>query len=168
MQVNHPYASFIHTVEKPARYVGGEYNAVVKDWTSVNCRFALCFPDVYDIGMSHMGTKILYSVVNKTPDLLMERCFAPWFDLETALRERSLPLVTLESARPLSDFDVVGFSLQFEMTFTNIFTMLELGGIPIRSEARTLANPFVIAGGPAATHPEPLAPFLDIILIGDG
>ena len=78
MQVNHPYASFIHTVEKPARYVGGEYNAVVKDWTSVDCRFALCFPDVYDIGMSHMGTKILYSVVNKTPDLLMERCFAPW------------------------------------------------------------------------------------------
>ena len=168
MQVNHPYASFIHTIEKPARYVGGEYNAVIKDWSSVDCRFSLCFPDVYDIGMSHMGTKILYSVVNKTPDLLMERCFAPWFDLEAALRERSLPLVTLESARPLSDFDVVGFSLQFEMTFTNIFTMLELGGIPIRSEARTLANPFVIAGGPAATHPEPLAPFLDIILIGDG
>ena len=124
MQVNHPYASFIHTIEKPARYVGGEYNAVIKDWSSVDCRFSLCFPDVYDIGMSHMGTKILYSVVNKTPDLLMERCFAPWFDLETALRERSLPLVTLESARPLSDFDVVGFSLQFEMTFTNIFTML--------------------------------------------
>ena len=168
MQVNHPYAPFIHTVEKPARYVGGEYNAVVKEWASVGCRFALCFPDVYDIGMSHMGTKILYSVVNKTPDLLMERCFAPWFDMEAALRDRGLPLVTLESARPLSDFDVVGFSLQFEMTFTNIFTMLDLGGIPIRSEARTLAHPFVIAGGPAATHPEPLAPFLDIVLIGDG
>lgn len=163
----HPYAPFAEQVAKPARYLGGEYNSVVKDWASVSSRFCLCFPDVYDIGMSHMGTKILYSIVNKTDDLLMERCFTPWFDMEEQLRERDLPLVSLETWRPLVDFDVVGFSLQYEMTYTNIFTMLDLGGVPLRNADRTLAHPLVIAGGPTATHPEPMAPFIDVFLIGD-
>ena len=163
----HPYASFIHRVEKPARYLGGEYQSIVKAWSDVSCRMCLAFPDLYDIGMSHMGTKILYSIVNKTPDLLVERCFTPWFDMEAELRERELPLLSLESHRPLRDFDVLGFSLQYEMTFTNVFTMMDLGGVPLRNAERTLDDPLVIAGGPTSTHPEPLAPFIDIFLIGD-
>ena len=162
------YDSFIHLVEKPARYIGGEYNAIVKDWDTVDCRFCLGFPDIYDIGMSHLGTKILYSVVNKTDDLAMERVFCPWSDMEAELRDRELPLVSLESHQPLSEFDVVGFSLQYEMTFTNILTMMDLGGIPLRNVNRTLDDPLVIAGGPTATHPEPVAPFIDVFLIGDG
>lgn len=163
----HPYASFVHRVEKPARYLGGEFNAVRKDWDAVDCRFCLCFPDVYDIGMSHMGTKILYSIVNKTDDLLMERCFAPWFDMEAELRARDLPLLSLESHLPLSAFDVIGFSLQYEMTYTNVLTMLDLGGVPLLSADRTLEHPLVIAGGPSATHPEPIADFIDVFVIGD-
>lgn len=165
--VQHPYADFVHLVEKPARYMGGEYQSVVKDWDAVSCRMALCFPDLYDIGMSHLGTKILYSVVNKADDLCLERAFCPWFDMEEQLRARGLPLVSLESQRPLRDFDIVGFSLQYELTFTNVLTMLDLGGIPLHAEARTLDDPLVIAGGPVATHPEPLAPFIDAFLIGD-
>lgn len=164
---NHPYAPFLHKVEKPARYIGGEYNAVIKDWSDVKGRMALCFPDVYDIGMSHLGTKILYSVINKSDDLYMERAFCPWPDMEAQLREHNLPILSLETHRPLADFDVVGFSLQYEMTFTNIFTCLELGGIPLRAENRTLEHPLVVAGGPVATHPEPIAPFFDVILVGD-
>ena len=163
----HPYGSFIHRVEKPARYLGGEYQSVIKRWEDVRCTFCLGFPDIYDIGMSHMGTKILYSIVNKTEDLVMERCFTPWFDMEKELRERGLPLLSLETHQPLCAFDVVGFSLQYEMTFTNVLTMLDLGGIPLRNEHRTLADPLVIAGGPTATHPEPMAPFIDAFLIGD-
>jgi len=163
----HPYATFVHRVEKPARYMGGEYNSIVKSWERVDSRFCLCFPDVYDIGMSHMGTKILYAIVNKTPDLLMERCFTPWFDMEAELRDRELPLLSLESHRPLSDFDVVGFSLQYEMTYTNVLTMLDLGGVPLMNAERTREDPLVIAGGPSVTHPEPMAPFIDLFLIGD-
>lgn len=165
--MKHPYADFVHLVEKPARYLGGEYNAVVKDWSTVECTFCLAFPDIYDIGMSHLGTKILYSVVNKDPRFLMERAFAPWNDMETEIRARDLPLLSLESARALRDFDVLGFSLQFEMTFTNILNMLDLGRVPLRNAARTLDDPLVIAGGPTATHPEPMAPFIDVFLIGD-
>lgn len=163
----HPYANILHRVEKPARYLGGEYNSIVKDWRSVETTFALCFPDVYDIGMSHLGTKILYKVVNEAPDLLMERCFCPWFDMEAALRETQLPLVSLENQAPLSAFDVVGFSLQYEMTYTNILTMLDLGGIPLHASERSLADPLVIAGGPVATQPEAIAPFIDAFLVGD-
>lgn len=165
--MKHPYADSVHLVEKPARYLGGEYNAVTKDWDTVDCTFCLAFPDVYDIGMSHLGTKILYSVINKHPRLLMERAFTPWFDMEDQLRARGLPLLSLETHRPLKDFDVLGFSLQYEMTFTNILTMLDLGGVPIRNADRTLDDPLVIAGGPTATHPEPMTPFIDLFLIGD-
>jgi radical SAM family uncharacterized protein/radical SAM-linked protein len=164
---NHSYADFIHEVSKPARYLGGERFAVAKDWSGLRSRMVLAFPDVYDIGMSHQGTKILYSIVNKEDDLCLERAFCPWLDMEEQLRRRNLPILSLETHRPLSDFDIVGFSLQYELTFTNILTMLELGGVPLRSSERTLASPLVIAGGPVATQPEPMAPFIDLFLLGD-
>jgi radical SAM family uncharacterized protein/radical SAM-linked protein len=165
---DHPYAAFLDKLEKPARYTGGEVGSVVKDWGSVEATVCLAFPDVYDIGMSHLGFKILYGLLNDDPRTLAERCYAPWADLERELRARGLPLVSLESRRALREFSVVGFSLQFELTYTNILNMLELGGIPLRSCDRSEADPLVIAGGPVATHPEPLAPFVDAFVIGDG
>src|SRR5450432_347136 len=164
----HPYAEFVHRVEKPARYLGGEYGATKKDWDAVSARVCLAFPDIYDIGMSHLGFKILYKILNDDPRTLAERAYAPWLDMEAQLRARGLPLVSSESARPLRDFDVVGFSLQFELTYTNVLTMLDLGGIPLRSEARGEDDPLILAGGPSATHPEPLSAFVDAIVIGDG
>ena len=167
-ETRHPYAAFLHEVESPARYGGGERFQVVKESDEgIVSRMAFCFPDVYDIGMSHLGTKILYKVVNDQPDLALERVFCPWTDMEAKLRERGLPLISLETRRPLSDFDIVGFSLQYELTFTNVLNMLELGGIPIRSHHRGPEDPLVIAGGPVATQPEPMAPFVDGFLIGD-
>ena len=167
-EARHPYAAFLHEVESPARYGGGERFQVVKESDEgIASRMAFCFPDVYDIGMSHLGTKILYKVVNDQPDLALERVFCPWPDMEAKLRERGLPLISLETRRPLSDFDIVGFSLQYELTFTNVLNMLELGGIPIRSHERGPEHPLVIAGGPVATQPEPMAPFIDGFLIGD-
>jgi radical SAM family uncharacterized protein/radical SAM-linked protein len=161
----HPYAEFVGRVEKPARYLGGEYQSVRKtDW---EVRIALAFPDVYDIGMSHLGTKILYSLLNKHPKIACERSFAPWVDMEAELRRRKLPLVTLESAEPLSAFDVVGISLQYELTYTNVLTLLDLGGIPLRAAERGDGDPLVLGGGPTATHPEPVAPFFDAFLIGE-
>jgi radical SAM family uncharacterized protein/radical SAM-linked protein len=164
----HPYAPFVHLVQKPARYLGGEFGARVKDWASVEARVCLAFPDVYDIGMSHLGFKILYKILNDDPATLAERAYAPWIDMEAQLRARGLPIVTCESARPLRDFDVVGFSLQFELTYTNVLLMLDLGGVPLRAADRGEDDPLVLAGGPTATHPEPLAPFLDAVVVGDG
>ena len=164
----HPYASFVHRVAKPARYLGGEYGAVKKPWESVAARICLAFPDIYDIGMSHLGFKILYKILNDDPRTLAERCYVPWVDMQKELMARKVPLVSLESARPLSDFDVVGFSLQFELTYTNILTMLDLGGIPLLSHDRTEAHPLILAGGPTATHPEPVSDFIDAVVIGDG
>jgi radical SAM family uncharacterized protein/radical SAM-linked protein len=165
---DHPYASFLHEVEKPARYAGGEAGQARKDWAAAQARICLAFPDVYDIGMSHLGYKILYRVVNDDPRLLAERCYTPWVDMERQLRERELPLVSLESAHVLSDFDIVGLSLQYELTYTNCLTILDLGRIPLRAADRGEDDPLVVAGGPTATHPEPMAPFLDAIVIGDG
>jgi radical SAM family uncharacterized protein/radical SAM-linked protein len=164
----HPYASFAHRVQKPARYLGGEFGATRKDWAGVRARVCLAFPDLYDIGMSHLGFKILYKILNDDPRTLAERCYAPWVDMEAELRARKVPLVSLESARPLSEFDVIGFSLQFELTYTNVLSMLELGNIPLRSKDRADGDPLVVAGGPTATHPEPLAAFVDAFVIGDG
>jgi radical SAM family uncharacterized protein/radical SAM-linked protein len=164
----HPYESFVHLVQKPARYLGGEFGARPKDWTSVEARVCLAFPDLYDIGMSHLGFKILYRILNDDPRTLAERAYTPWVDMEAQLRSRGLPLVSCETARPLREFDVVGFSLQFELTYSNVLTMLDLGGIPLRSTDRGEGDPLVIAGGPTATHPEPVAMFVDAFVIGDG
>jgi radical SAM family uncharacterized protein/radical SAM-linked protein len=164
----HPYAEFVHRVEKPARYLGGEYGAVKKDWAAAQAKVCLAFPDIYDIGMSHLGFKILYKILNDDPRTLAERAYAPWVDMERELRARGLPLLSLESARPLSDFDVVGFSLQFELTYTNILTILDLGGIPLTGAERGEDDPLILAGGPTATHPEPLATVLDAVVVGDG
>ncbi len=168
MTTINPYASFLGDVAKPARYIGNEHNSIKKDWDKCHSKVALCFPDTYEIGMSHLGFKILYDEINRVPDLLAERCFTPWIDMEAKLREKNLPLVSLESYRSLSEFDIVGFSLQYEMSYSNILTMLDLSHIPLRSVDRKEEHPFVIAGGPCATHPEPLAPFIDFFVIGDG
>jgi radical SAM family uncharacterized protein/radical SAM-linked protein len=165
--MRHLYADFIDRVAKPARYLGGEYLSVVKPASDVDARMALAFPDVYDIGMSHLGTKIIYSVLNRHPRIAAERVFTPWVDMEAELRSRGLPLVSLESSTPLCDFDVVGFSLQYELTFTNVLTMLDLGRIPLRSADRGPEHPLVICGGPTASHPEPMAPFFDACYLGE-
>lgn len=166
--MSHPYAAFLDKVEKPARYAGGEVGSVVKDWQRVEAKICLAFPDIYDIGMSHLGFKILYRLLNDDPRTLAERCYAPWSDMEAELVSRGLPLVSLESARALSEFDVIGFSLQFELTYSNILTMLHLGGVPLRAADRGEQDPLVIGGGPTATHPEPVAAFFDAFVIGDG
>ncbi len=166
--MHNPYASFLDTLEKPARYIGGEHFIIRKDWDELTGKVALCFPDTYEIGMSHLGFKILYEELNKNEDICAERAFCPWIDMEKEMRERKLPLVTLENFKPLSEFDIVGFSLQYEMSYTNIINMLDLGGITIHQAERGEDEPFVIAGGPCATHPEPLAPFCDFFVIGDG
>ncbi|HWP66705.1 MAG TPA: TIGR03960 family B12-binding radical SAM protein, partial [Candidatus Limnocylindria bacterium] len=162
------YERLLPLVEKPTRYLGNERGAVHKDLEGVAVRVALAFPEVYEIAQSHLGLQILYDVLNARPDVAAERVYAPWPDLEALLRERGLPLVSLESHAALGDFHVVGFSLQYELTYTNLLTMLELGGIPLRAAARTAADPLVIAGGPCAFNPEPLAPFLDAVVLGDG
>src|SRR5262245_43968777 len=168
--MNNPYADSVQLVDKPARYLGGEYQSVRKDWASpdIEARFCLAFPDVYDIGMSHLGTKILYSLLNRSKRIACERAFAPWPDMERELRARGLPLVSLESARRLAEFHAIGRSLQYELTYSNVLTLLDLGGIPLRAADRGEADPIVWAGGPTATHPEPVAPFFDCILIGEG
>jgi radical SAM family uncharacterized protein/radical SAM-linked protein len=163
----HPYAAFLSKVEKPTRYVGGEYQEARKDPATVTARICLAFPDVYEIGMSHLGTKILYGVLNKTDGIACERVFSPWLDCEAELRARGLPLVTLETATPVGEFDVVGFSLQYELTYTNVLAIMDLAGIPLRAADRDDRHPLVIAGGPTATHPEPLAPFIDAFFIGE-
>jgi radical SAM family uncharacterized protein/radical SAM-linked protein len=166
--MRHPYADFLTSVEKPSRYVGGEFNEVRKDPAGVRARVCLAFPDVYEIGMSHLGTKILYSLLNKTDGVACERAFAPWLDCEAELRRRGLPVLTLESASPLAAFDVLGFSLQYELTYTNVLNLLDLSGLPLRASARGDAEPLILCGGPTATHPEPLAPFIDAFFIGEG
>ncbi|MBK7072069.1 MAG: TIGR03960 family B12-binding radical SAM protein [Myxococcales bacterium] len=166
--MRHVYADFIDQVLKPARYLGGEYQSVHKDWATVEATVCLAFPDVYDIGMSHLGTKILYSLLNRDPRIACERAFAPWTDMEGELRARGLPLCALESQRPLADFDVVGVSLQYELTFTNVLTLLDLGGVGLHAADRAADAPLVLVGGPVATHPEPLAPFIDAAFVGEG
>ncbi|HEX8115111.1 MAG TPA: TIGR03960 family B12-binding radical SAM protein, partial [Kofleriaceae bacterium] len=163
--MRHLYADFIDRVAKPMRYLGGEYQAVVKD--TAEARVCLAFPDVYDIGMSHLGTKIIYSLLNRDPRIACERAFAPWLDMEAELRERGLPLVSLETQRPLCEFDVVGVSLQYELTFTNLLTLLDLGRIPLRAADRAEDATLVLVGGPTASHPEPIAPFIDAAFIGE-
>ena len=152
---------FLLDVQKPSRYIGGETGSVVKDKSKVDIRFAFCFPDTYEIGMSHLGMKILYGLKNTVPNYWCERVFMPLPDMEEQMRQNHIPLYSLESYAPLSDFDFVGFTLQYEMSFTNILNMLDLGGIPLESKDRDERFPLICAGGPTAYNPEPLAPFMD-------
>jgi radical SAM family uncharacterized protein len=155
-------------VQMPAQYLGGELNIVRKDHNSVRGTLCMAFPDAYTIGMSHHGLQVLYSLMNAREDWVCERAFTPWPDMEGRLREHQRPLYSLETFTPLAEFDVLGFSLQYEIGATNVLTMLDLGGIPLRSSERSLDDPLVIAGGPCAQNPEPLAPFVDIFVTGDG
>lgn len=155
-------------LSKPSRYIAAEWNSVVKDPATTEVRVALAFPDVYEIGMSHLGLKILYQLLNAHPEVMAERVYAPWLDAEALLRERGVPLCSQESGFPLSSFDIVGFTLQYELSFATILAMLELGGVPVRACDRRDGDPLVVAGGPVAFAPEPLADFVDAFLIGDG
>ena len=157
-------------VQKPARYTGGELNSIVKNKENIDIRFAFCFPDTYEIGMSHLGMKILYSLINSKDNYWCERVFAPDTDMEEIMRERNIPLFALESRDALTDFDAIGFTLQYELSYTNVLNMLNLSGIPLRSADRgnTLDVPVIIAGGPCVCNPEPLADFIDIFEIGEG
>jgi radical SAM family uncharacterized protein len=155
-------------VQMPAQYIGGELNSVVKDHRTVRGKLCLAFPDTYPLGTSHHGLQVLYSIMNDDPQWACERAFAPWLDFEDQLRRAGLPLYGLETFTPLNQFDLVGFSLQYEVGYTNILTMLDLGGIPLYGKDRTPEHPLVIAGGPGAQNPEVLAPFIDLFVIGDG
>ncbi len=154
-------------VEKPVHYMGGEFNAVMKDPASVRVRYAFLFPDTYDVGMSHLGMKILYHSINKRPDAWCERVFSPWVDMADRMRQNGIPLFSLESRTPVKDFDILGITLQYEMSFTNILDALDMAGVPLRAADRT-EGPFVVCGGPCAFNPEPLAPFVDFFVLGDG
>ena len=155
-------------IEKPARYIGGEVNSVMKDKDEVDIRFAMCFPDVYEIGMSHLGIQILYDMFNRREDIWCERVYSPWLDLDKVLREKNIPLFALESQDPVRDFNFLGITIQFEMCYTNILQILDLSHIPLHAADRTKADPIVIGGGPCAYNPEPLAEFFDIFYIGEG
>ncbi|CUO48598.1 TIGR03960 family B12-binding radical SAM protein [Clostridium sp. NSJ-49] len=155
-------------VEKPARYVGGELNQVIKNPNEVDIRFAFCFPDVYEVGMSHLGTRILYHTINERPDTYCERTFAPWPDMEALMRENNIPLYTLETKDSLDKFDILGFTLQYEMSYTNILNMLDMSGITIRASERGEDEPIIMAGGPCAYNPEPLYDIVDFFEIGEG
>ncbi len=155
-------------IEKPARYIGGEVNSVMKDKEKVDIRFCMCFPDVYEIGMSHLGIQILYDMFNRREDVWCERVYSPWTDLDKVMREENIPLFALESQDPVREFDFLGITIQFEMCYTNILQILDLSGIPLYAADRTNEDPIVIGGGPCAYNPEPLAAFFDIFYIGEG
>lgn len=163
---NNDIRRLLAKVERPARYSGGELNCVIKKDADV--LFALSFPDVYEIGMSHLGSRILYHTLNSRADTACERVYAPWPDMENELRENEIPLFSLENKRPLAQFDIIGFSLLYEMCYTNILNMLELSGIPPLSADRGEEHPLIVCGGPCACNPEPIAPFMDAVMIGDG
>lgn len=155
-------------VERPSRYIGGEVNASKKDRARCALSFALAFPDTYEVGMSHLGLQILYAILDGNPEVIGERCYAPWPDMERVMREHGVPLCSLESGTPLENFDIIGFSLQYELSYTNVLNMLELGGVPVRRNERSERDPIVIAGGPCAFNPEPMAAFMDAFVIGEG
>ena len=155
-------------VRTPAQYIGGELNSIAKDHRQVRGKLCLCFPDAYTLGMSHHGMQVLYTIMNNDSQWACERAFAPWLDFERVLRENNLPLYGLESFTPLREYDLLGFSLQYEVCYTNLLTMLDLGGVPHFSADRRVTDPLIVAGGPGAQNPELLAPFVDLFVIGDG
>lgn len=166
--INKDVEKLLLKVQKPGRYVGGELNSVVKNKEDVDVRFAFCFPDTYEIGMSHLGMKILYSLFNERDYIWCERVFAPWLDMEELMVEKNIPLFALESGDPITNFDFIGFTLQYELSYSNVLNMLKLANIPIKSKDRTELSQIVVAGGPCACNPEPLADFIDIFFIGEG
>ena len=155
------------TVEKPARYIGGEIGSI-DPAAGADVRFCMCFPDVYEVGMSHLGIQILYDHLNHMPGVNCERVYSPWTDLDRIMRERKIPLFALESQRPVKDFDFLGITLQYEMCYTNILQILDLSGIPLAAADRSLDDPVVIGGGPCTYNPEPIAEFFDLFYIGEG
>ncbi|RJP54383.1 MAG: TIGR03960 family B12-binding radical SAM protein [Anaerolineaceae bacterium] len=167
-QIENKLDRILLKVQKPGRYVGGELNSVIKDWDSVSIRAALIFPDIYDIGVSNVGLKILYDQINQRDDALAERAYAPWTDMEALMRAEGIPLYALESKRPLSGFDIIGFSLPYETLYTNALNILDLTGIPLRADERDSSHPIVIAGGHSTTNPEPMHAFIDAFVIGEG
>ncbi|HUV51782.1 MAG TPA: B12-binding domain-containing radical SAM protein, partial [Dehalococcoidia bacterium] len=158
----------LYRVTKPARYTGGEWNSVVKEWDSTSIKVVLSYPDLYDVGMSNLGLAIIYDVLNHQPDVLAERTFAPWVDMEAEMRRAGMPLFSLESRRPVKDFDILGFSLGYELTYTNLLNILDLSGIPVLAAERGESVPLVIAGGSCAFNPEPMADFIDLFVVGEG
>ena len=160
--------NILYQVTKPARYTGGEWNSIVKDWDKANIKIVLSYPDLYELGMSNMALPILYELFNSQPDVLAERVFTPWVDMEAVLRARGIPLASLENKRPLKDFDIIGFSLGYELTYTNVLNMLHLAQIPVLAMERDDSYPIVIAGGTCALNPEPMTDFIDFFIIGDG
>ena len=160
--------TILKSVEKPGRYTGGEWGQTIKDKNTVDVRFAFCFPDNYEIGMSNLGIRILYGVLNNEENVWCERAYAPWPDMEEKMREYGIPLYAHESGDPLSDFDIVGFTLQYELCYTNVLNMLELGGIPLLASERGENDPIIIGGGPCAYNAEPIADFFDVLDIGEG
>jgi len=160
--------NILYQVTKPARYTGGEWNAIIKDWDKTPIRIALTYPDLYEIGMSNMALPILYELLNSQPDVLAERVYAPWADMEAVMRTANVPLFSLESKHRLKDFDIIGFSLGYELTYTNVLNMLDLAQIPVLASERSDSHPLVIAGGSCALNPEPMADFIDFFVIGDG
>ncbi|MBO5372041.1 MAG: TIGR03960 family B12-binding radical SAM protein [Lachnospiraceae bacterium] len=155
-------------IDKPARYIGNEVNSIVKDWEKTDIHFAMCFPDVYEIGMSHLGIQILYDMFNKREDVCCERVYSPWPDLHKIMKEHKLPLFALESQKPVKDFDFLGITIQYEMCYTNILQVIDLAQIPMLATERSIDDPFIIGGGPCAYNPEPLADFFDMFYIGEG
>ena len=166
--MDHELEKLLARVQKPGRYVGGEYGAVHKDRSEVDCRYALCFPDTYEIGMSNLGIRILYGVMNQIPGVWSERVFSPWGDMADEMRRAGLPLYALESGDPIAQFDLIGISLGYELAYTNVLDLLDLAGLPIHSADRTALSPLVIIGGTCTYDPEPLAPFVDIVSLGEG
>ena len=160
--------AMLEKVQKAPRYTGGEMNTTIKPWEDAKLHFAFCFPDTYEVGMSHLGMKILYGAINAQSDMLCERFFMPWVDMKALMEEENVPLFSMENRRALSEFDVVGFTLQYEMSYTNVLAMLSLGNIPLMREERTEDAPIIVAGGPCAFNPEPLADFIDAFMVGDG
>ncbi|HUS04228.1 MAG TPA: TIGR03960 family B12-binding radical SAM protein [Dehalococcoidia bacterium] len=160
--------SILNQVSKPARYTGGEWNSITKKWEAIPIRIVLCYPDVYEIGMSNLALPILYEILNRQPDVLAERVYAPWVDMEAILRKQNIPLFSLESKHPVKEFDIVGFSLAYELTYTNVLNLLDLAQIPLFSSQRDDSHPLVIAGGSCTLNPEPMADFVDLFAIGEG
>lgn len=167
-EITNKLERILPSVQKPGRYIGGELNQVVKDWETIQTHVALAFPDIYDLGMPNLGLTIIYDLLNKQQDVLAERVYSPWYDMEGAMRSSGLPLYSLESKHPLAAFDIVGISLPHETLYTNTLNLLDLSQIPLFSADRTGEDPLIIAGGHAAFNPEPMYPFIDAFVIGEG